>query len=131
MKKAKLYLMISIAAFLIATIVLFIIPTPNVIFPGQVTAGQIYDDKDINCQLSDDDSEKCKELFTGKWCYLDNPSCGFNDKVYIQIGINKFLPACDGCPIIKNGSKYFTLTEKERKTLDKILKKYGINFPCV
>ena len=130
--KKRSNLIIGIIAFLaVAIILLFLIPTPNIIFPGQATAGQMYDDKNIICQLSDDDTQKCVEMFAGKWCCLDSPSCGFDDNVYIQIGINKFLPACDGCGIVKSGNKYFTLTETERKTLDSILIKYGIKFPCV
>ena len=131
MKKRK-HLIVGISTFLVvAIILLFFIPTPNIIFPGQATAGQIYEDNNITCRLSDDDTQKCIEMFAGKWCYIDSPACGFDENVYIQIGISKFLPACDGCAIVKSGNKYFTLTKGERKTLDGILKKYGIKFPCV
>lgn len=129
--KKRIHLIVGISTFFaIVIMLLFIIPTPNIILADQAIVAQMYDNN-VNFKLSDEDTKKIKEMFAGKWCYLDNPSCGFNENVYIQIGINKFLPACDGCAIVKNGNKYFALSEQERKTLDRILKKYGIKFPCV
>lgn len=129
--KKRIHLIVGISTFfLIVIMLLFIIPTPNIILGDQATANQMYDNN-VNSRLTDKDTEAIKEMFAGKWCYLDNPSCGFNENVYIQIGINKFLPACDGCAIVKTGNKYFNLSNEERKTLDSILKKYGIVFPCV
>lgn len=132
MKKKKLHILIGVISVLIIVIVLlFFVPTPNIIFSQSATAGQIYNDKNINCQLSDEDAKKCVDMFAGKWCFIDNPSCEFEDDTFVQIGINKFQPACDGCAIVKNGNKYFTLSETERATLDEILNKYDITFPCV
>lgn len=90
---------------------------------------EIYDNN-IYQEISEEDSEIIKSLFSGKWSYFDNPSCGFSEDASIIFGSEVFLPACDGDPIIKYGSKYFAISDKERRDLDKILKKYGAIFPC-
>lgn len=88
-------------------------------------------DNNISNVITESDTEKIKNLFQGKWCYLDDPSCGFSENVSIKIGNDIFMPACDGCPIVKYKKKYLLLSDDERAQLDAILSNYGVSFPCV
>ena len=65
--------------------------------------------------------------------HWDNPSCGFKDNNYICFGDLYFYPACDGCPRLQVGDSnwYINISDKEKARLHKILKKYGMIFPCL
>ena len=91
----------------------------------------IYDGRDINTSLSNEEGELLKNIFNDKRLYSDDPSCGFTEDVSIRFEDMVFCIACDNCPIVKLGSKYFKISTTDRKTVEQIFEKYGGSFPCV
>ena len=94
----------------------------------------VYSDNDINVEMSRDDMDKIKNIFDGKIKVKDNPSCGFDESISVQLGVDQtFCPAQDGCPIVylKEENVYIRLSESEIEELHNILGKYGMYFPCV
>lgn len=92
-----------------------------------------YGDKNIKASLSESESNELSDIFSGKTVYSDNPSCGFSENVSVKISGKVYMPACDGCEIIKVGLgfEYFNISDAERDSLDEIFAKYGAIFPCV
>lgn len=91
----------------------------------------VYNTQNINTLLSDKEGNLLKDIFNNKRLYSDNPSCGFTEDVSICFEDMVFCVACDGCPIVKLGNKYFKISTSDRKTIDQIFEKYGGAFPCV
>lgn len=90
-----------------------------------------YDGTTIKGDLSKDDAKTIAEMFNGQELYFDNPSCGFTENVSVSFDGKKFCIACDDCPIIKYGSKYFSISETQNRELRKILTENGFHFPCI
>lgn len=91
----------------------------------------IYSDKNIDINLSAEESETIKNMFNGKKIYSDNPSCGFTEDVSIRFDNLIFCIACDQCPIVKLEGKYFKISKADREVINLIFEKYGGSFPCV
>lgn len=93
-------------------------------------------DKEYNCiPLSEQDLADVVKLLDGRFLYHDTPSCGFSAEVSIRFnnGTETFCIARDMCPILywKNREMYIKLTEQNAQTLRKILRGYGMQFPCI
>jgi hypothetical protein len=91
----------------------------------------VYGSQNINTSLSTEEGELLKSIFNNKRLYSDNPSCGFTEEVSIRFENFVFCIACDDCPIVKFGNKYFKISTVDRKTIEKIFEKYGGSFPCI
>jgi hypothetical protein len=82
------------------------------------------------------DISTLKEILSGR-SFKDSFACGFTTNISITMTNGKksimFCPANDGCPIIRIGdsNSYVCITESQRESLDRILEKYGMFFPCV
>jgi len=83
-----------------------------------------------NVTLSAEESEIIKNIFNGQKTHFDNPSCGFTKNISIKFNSQVFCIACDNCPIIKLRGKYFSISETDRETINRIFEKYGGLFPC-
>ena len=91
----------------------------------------VYDDKMIYETLDYTDANEIKNIFNGKMIYDDNPSCGFDDNISVRFDNEIFSLACDGCPIIRYNSSYFSVSEEDIEVIHDIMKKYGASIPCV
>ncbi len=94
----------------------------------------VYNGTNASYILSTQELEQIKRIFKGKRIYMDNPSCGFTDKISIIFDDSKtFCIARDTCPIIywKEEDKYFRITESEKNYLYQLLEKFGFTFPCL
>jgi hypothetical protein len=130
----KKYIVItSIAlAFLLGGLLVFnvLIPKTN-ISAENASLFYVYDDIEINEQLSLEESVLLKTMFNNKRLYPDNPSCGFTENVSIRFDDLVFCIACDGCEIIEFENKYFKISKSDRETVNRIFEKYGGLFPCI
>jgi len=105
---------------------------PPTSVPDEVaTLTYVYGGKAIHASLSAKDAKLIRSIFNNKLQYDDNPSCGFTEDVSIRFGDLVFCPACDGCPTIKLGNRFFGISWSERHTLEQVFEKYGGSFPCV
>lgn len=91
----------------------------------------IYNDENISASMSKDDSQTIINIINSNECHNDNPSCGFDGNISFSFGTDTFLPACDGCPIIKYRTKYFNVSESEIEQIHNIMAKHGAKFPFV
>lgn len=105
--------------------------TVNISNYSQCNITFIYSDKNISEPMCEKDSNDILNIFNGRECYKDNPSCGFDENISLSFGKDKFLIACDGWPIIKYKGKFFNVSESEIEKLHKIMEKYSANFPCI
>ena len=109
----------------------------NILFPkvrildANARLTYIYSDKNIDISLSAEESERIKSMFNGKRTYSDNPSCGFTENISIRFNNLIFCIACDKCPIVKLGDKYFKISESDREIINRIFEKNGGSFPCI
>lgn len=92
-----------------------------------------YNDKDIHETLTKEESAIFKKMFNHKWLGHDMPSCGSDPDISIRFGEEIFMPDLDGHNGIgtKDSELYFGISDSERKTLNKIFKKYGATFPAL
>ena len=107
----------------------------------KVTGGKavfIYEEKNVDTNLSNEHLEVIKEIFDKKILYRDNPSCSFDENIAVKLyfsdnRIYTFCFARDTCNGIywKEKNKYFDVSESEQKQLHAILETYGFRFPCV
>jgi uncharacterized protein YceK len=91
-------------------------------------------DKDIEAEMSEEDTKTLAEIFNGKDIYSSFssvPSCGFSNDVSVKIGTKTFCFAMDGCSTIRVGLSFFDVSEEENEGIKAILEKYGFHFPCV
>lgn len=96
-----------------------------------VTLNYEYCGEVIHEKLTSEESEAIISILNGKVQFFDNPSCGFDKKINLSVNNQSFLLACDGCPTIKHGLRYFNVEEGEIKIIHSIMEKYGATFPCV
>lgn len=98
-----------------------------------------FDDWDkIDEELSKEEDEQVKKIYNKRSLYNDIPSCGFDNKVGFKfIDENGketiFAIALDHCGAVydKNNKKYFSISDDERKQIDKIFSAHNIEFPRV
>ncbi len=123
-----------IFAFVLSIIMIFLFTAcssvVNISDGTKATLIYIYDNKNINTELTDEESDTIRQMFDGKDLYSDNPSCGFSENISVRFGNYTYCIANDSCGIIKVGFQYFNISDKEREELEKILKSYGAEFPC-
>ena len=106
-------------------------------FATVVSIKYTYHDDDIDAIVtSEDDIEDIKKILKGTK-YKDSPACGFSTDISITLSNDKesitFCPACDGCPMVRIDSSdyYIQISREQRNKLNEILKRYGMEFPCV
>lgn len=97
-----------------------------------------YGDVSIHTQLDDNDAKRVAEICKGQAAKgFSIPSCGFGTAELVFKGREctiKLYPACDSCDTMrvgKNNSFNYSIGERNRTELEKILEKYGATFPCV
>ena len=130
----KLFIIAGIVSFVLIVILVwhFFLPSYSFsILSERAIVNFDYGTITIHKTVSEKDSELLKRIFIGKWYYIDEPSCGFDENISIEFNGDVYMPACDGDPIIKHGNKYSTITDEECDAMHIILKKYGFFFPCV
>lgn len=96
------------------------------------TAKFVYNDINIETQISDEDLEQIINIFKNKKLCIDSPSCGFSKNVSLKIDNKTFCIANDTCGVIYllEKDKYFHIDNEENKLLRNILRRYGFIFPC-
>lgn len=85
----------------------------------------IYKDKNINAQLSVDESDTIKKIFTNKRTSRSVPACMFDENISIRFDDLIFCIAWDTCPNIAFEDKYFEISKSDQETIYQIFKKYG------
>ena len=92
-----------------------------------------YNESSVDAQLTEQDSKAVYEMFDGKELYFDEPSCGFDENISLRINGRAYCPACDSCCTVKDcgSGMYFTISQSERNTIERIFRKHGGYFPCV
>lgn len=90
-----------------------------------------YDEKNINEDLTKQESDKIYKIFDNSPLAYDSPSCGFTDSVSIKYGFDTFEIACDDCGIVKYKNKYFNVSDTQIEEIHKIMVAHGAHFPCV
>lgn len=126
--------------FYTAAIILIIAIVPLFVACGNTSVNQTkatlvfkYEDKNINTELSDEESEQLFKIVNDKSTFSDDMlSCGFSDKIAFIIDGKTFCPACDECRTIKEwgSGKLFNISKSERNTIEKIFRNHGGYFPC-
>ncbi len=94
----------------------------------------VYNEKNIDKTMSENDMDTLKNMFNGKSTIGGEPRCGFNDSIAVVFNGDKFfLIANDDCGSVyyKNEDIYFTLNDKENAQMREILKRYGFEWPCL
>ena len=129
----KFWLGVVLAALIITAVgaVYFFAPIPVNVNSSPAEMTFKYGDENIHATLSDEDADAIRTMLSGKTTYYDSSSCGFDEHICVRFGTQTFMPACDGCPTVKYGTKYIALSDSERASLDEILTRYGAHFPCV
>lgn len=135
MKKLRSYLNF-ISLFLVIICLIFSLSScvfVNIDKNSSVELIYLYDDVDVDTQLSKEESKEIIEIFSGKVLLPDNPSCGFDENVSLRINEKIYSPACDDCCIVKDWSsgKYFSISRSQRDTIEEIFSTHGGHFPCI
>lgn len=130
-KKNTIYTVVGISVVVIVLIIMNFFHVFNCVSCNPVAGEAQITVNGKTVSASDDDSARLKELLYGRELHYDNPSCGFREGVSVSFGFDKFLPANDGDGIIQNNGKYMYLTDEETKEFHEIVKKYGMDFPCL
>lgn len=132
MKKQVIILVSVVAILLLGGYFMFNVFTPKTnIHNTNASIKYVYNYININTQLTAEESETLRNIFNNKRLYSDNPSCGFVENVSIRFDDLIFCIACDNCPIMKLGNKFFKISKDDRVIVNKIFEKYGGTFPCV
>ena len=90
-----------------------------------------YNGIDVSVTLSEEESDAVKNIFNNKHLYIDNPECAFTEDVSVRFGDMVFCIACDSCSVIKYQDKYFSISDSDRETINRIFENHGGFFPCV
>lgn len=132
MTKKYVIIILLVLALLLGGFLMFnIFATKTNISAENASLVFVYNGKEINSQLSNEESILLKNIFNNKRLYSDNPSCGFTENVSICFDDLVFCIACDDCAIIRLENKYFKISKSDRETVNQIFEKYGGAFPCV
>lgn len=87
--------------------------------------------------LTEQETAAVAEILNGKSKVIywgSTPSCGFDEKVAIEIGGTRYALACDKCPTLKVCGTlvtYIEISQSERDVLEAIFTSRGGKFPCV
>ncbi len=138
MRVNRKWLVVGVPVAGVAIWLLFNIAFPVVdpSFATKATLRLHYIDQSIDMTMTDGDLRALKEILRGR-PFPDSPACGFGMDVSITLTDGQrsitYCPACDGDPFLRinESNRYLTISEEQRERLDKILKKYGMTFPCV
>ena len=132
MKKYTLVVISVVLGLLVAGLLTFNLFSPETkITSALANMTYVYGGQEIREVLSPEESQLLRSIFDSRRPYSDNPSCGFTEDISISFGSLVFCIACDDCPIIKFGNKYFKISEEDRETINQIFEKYGGTFPCL
>jgi hypothetical protein len=96
-----------------------------------------YDGKTIDAVVTDAKALQSLKSVLAGYAYsgLDHPACMFDDSISVTLTNGRrsmtFCPAFCGDPLVEiNGTgKYLHMSDKQRKALDGICKRYGVVFP--
>jgi len=136
--KGILILVVTLLAFFE---VLFMWLPFSVDFTDKVYLKFHYGETEMDCEITDkDDIRALKSLFrTFSYCDVlaGTPSCGFDPGVSLTFQRNNkkvmICPGGDTCGNFQIGEshRFFFVSEKGKEKFYKIVKKYGMTFPCV
>ena len=106
-------------------------------FHYQAVSGGYNQDTSISVVITDEkDILVLQEMLRG-FSVIDTFPCGFSADISITMtngrrGIT-FLPANDGCPILRVGdaNRYIRVADDAIKKLHEIFERYGGFFPCI
>lgn len=135
-KNRNVRLIAIVLVFMLCVCIVYTIFYPRTrIYAKTARLVYLYTDREIDIQLSSEESLIVKTVLNGKRQYsiplFGEPSCGFSEDVSIRFGELVFCIACDHCGIIKLGNRYIYISETERELINRIFEKYGGSFPCV
>lgn len=133
MKKKTIIIVILLVLIVLTSLIVINIKRVQINTNSKVILVYKYSDKDIDVELTEEESNKIIELFNGKVLLKDNPSCGFDKDVSFIINGNYYEIAEDGCGIIYSDreNRYIRLSNKEKEIYKEIMDKYGAKCPCV
>ena len=129
----RIGILIAITCILVLGTAL-LLPKTDIGFAKSANIICVTDNQNIHEPLLAEDLKTITKLFEKKILYRDNPSCGFSEKIAIEINNdNIFCIARDGCPIIYwlNKDMFFRLTAEDYEVLTCLLEKYGLIIPCL
>lgn len=130
-----------IAAILAVIVIGFVI----IYFPRTSTKnlsqGRIVchsDLSDRNEELTKEEENKVKEMFSSKKLIKDNPSCGFDDRIGFEFSDSSgnkvfYSIGLDSCGTIydKKHDRYFDVEENDSAEIKKIFAAHKIAYPSV
>jgi hypothetical protein len=138
LKRALISAFLVLLACVAALLVFVCVVTggiPRWVSSGFATSAYLHFDingKPVSKRVTNpDDLNALKGILRG-WSYPDEPSCGFglDESITLTDGRKTvtFCPACDFDPTIQIGNThlYIAISEKKRKHLDEILRRYGM-----
>jgi hypothetical protein len=104
-------------------------------FATEISLKYSYGDKEIAVAITDkSEIELIKDCF-GEISYSDSPSCGFSIDISLEFSDDEksivICPARDGCSTARIAESGRYIHIKDRKTLEAVLGRYGMVFPCV
>lgn len=130
MNKQKLIITIGAMLLIVVSICSYIFMHGITKFSNVNSISIIAKDENLNVVISDMNDIKEFKRLLGKYPVSDSPSCPFG---YVEIKLNQenssriFLPATDGCHIIKTNDKFIRLSDNEWRCLIQILQEYNID----
>ena len=128
MKKAKLWIPLSLVALIALSILCFrwFAMKNNSDFATEVSLEYHYVDKDISVKITDEsDILKLIQILTGH-PFKDTPACEFTTEISITMTNGSksivFCPANDGCPLLRidDSGKYIKITDETRTKLNEV-----------
>ena len=102
-----------------------------------VTLIFVYEDKNINVLLPEDEAAKVIEILNSNpydpSILVGYPSCGFDQNIALKVGNRHFAVACDTCNCIQDGltRMYFDIPKEDMAYIHSLFEKYGGYFPCI
>ena len=109
----------------------------DVDFANEVVVKYHYMDNEIEMVIVDpQDISELKSILRGK-AIKDNPSCGFTPDISLIFSDDDnnitLCPACDTCALFRvdDSNRYIKTTKEQRQRFEEIVKKYGMEFPCI
>ena len=145
MKKVKLFILFAILIIMSVSIGWWFTMRINTNFATtallefhyQAVPGGYNPDASISVVISDEnDILALQEILRGR-SFRDSIACGFSAEISITMTNGErsitFLPANDGCPVLRIGdsNRYLRVTDEAITRLHEIFKRYGGFFPCI
>ena len=139
MKKTRIWILLSVISLSALSIFCYRWFTMKIDsdFATKVFLEYHYVDKDISLEIADENDILTLKLILNGQPFQDSPACGFAMDISITMTNERksitFCPACDGCSLLRIGdsNKYIKISDEARVSLNEILKKYGMTFPCI